>query len=680
MAEVSTDVYDIVFPSPPPLKEIAAISIALRLWHQEINTHRIKNTLDKLNLQENILPSNSVSRIPSMVLSLIEKYVKRVGLSIKHWLLDHLNPNFSNKGILNDFIDFVADFDGSIHYVWTAKRLVQCDEVDILIRFRIACKYCLEDDIVRIWPSVSSHDDLKSKKFPFEENPELNYWVFRLKNQLYKLPRLMNQCQPIEEEIIHRTFRNETTRYISWSFIDYFWNLIDSNARIRLITEEDESRIRRRMLRPYRYLLGKLNEMELEKFANATGYRIIFDLLCDFGDSTDCVVRICDKSYLKTDVLDRAPFVMAIWTYIKEKMNGDTFFLLVRKIVREFGRSPISSPICCELWNTALEHLKADAIQQLLPENSLDFTAANDPVPASNIDSSFLSAVLLNASEEDQRTFWLRHFCWLIDKTSAEEYDQLMRLCYSDDEDEIVHFKDLVLPRFPPIREKCVKLLNDLELEELNKFLGFWCTDEQTRKTMQQSFLVEGFEIDVKNIPKISPLLNDFIDDSYDDLNLATEFKTQLLYSPTMKEKFTKLVDFYGRGHSFYQEANFIDILAPSQQVARDLKRLYFIPLLQQKLIADSFKSKIEENEFSNFMSECTSNEDEIAELKASVSVDEMVQNVIRNVMGKKGGPEYNSFLVDFLEWYFRTTQELDEFKARYAEDDVFVKLITRDG
>ncbi|XP_065213597.1 uncharacterized protein LOC135840818 isoform X4 [Planococcus citri] len=668
MAEVFTNVYDILFPSPPALKDIAAIAIAVQLWRQEINTHRVRNTLNNLKLRENVLSSNSISRIPATTMSMIEKYAKRVGLSIENWVDDHylyLSSSFSKES-LKDFIDFVADFDGSIHYVRTAKRFVQCNLVEQIFRFKMACSYCFEDDILQIWSSVSSHDDLKLTKHLFHSNPRMYYWICRSRNQMYKLPRSFARSRSVEEEIFcrsHRTF----FQFSIWSSAEYFWNILDSDARIRVITDQEV-----RFHKPYRYLLSKLNGVELEKFANTKAYKVIYDLICG-----ECVLT-CDQSYFNSNnVEDRFPYIMAIWNYIKDKMNENNFFLLIQKMFRSYrDYLPISIPIYCKLWRTAPEHLKAHVIREFFLNDLLFHRDEN--TKRVDIDGLFLSTALTDASAEDKSSFWNKHWRSLMDVIGTKQLDQLMRLCFSDDKNKIVEIKLNSLSEWENIRETSSRLLNDLSMEDLNYFLNFCCPDEQTRRNIRLNLLVEEFKLDVKNIPKIKPLLNDFINDAYDDVNLAADFKTQLLFSPTTKEKFTELIDSYSCNTNFQHEVPFIDILAPSEEVARDLKKLYVIPLLRQKLIAGNFSSHNVENEFLNFVSECVSDQGQIAKFKETLSIDEIVENVIRSALPGKGKPSYNSFLVQFLEWFFVTPQALEEFKAKYAIDDVFIVLTTK--
>ncbi|XP_065213607.1 uncharacterized protein LOC135840818 isoform X13 [Planococcus citri] len=649
MTEVWTNVYDNLFPSPPPLKEIAAITIALRLWRQEINSHRIKNTLNQLSLQQDILSSDSLPRIPATIISFIKIYIKRAGLSIKQWLDDH--RNIFGREIFNDFIDFEGDFDGSIHYVRTAKRLVLCDRIDKIVRFKLACWYCFEDDIVQIWPSVSN--DFKVTNVSFSSVPLPYYWMCRLKNQMYKLPRPNIAGQTVEKQIFRNDFPAQSSK-------EYFWNRLDVDTRLRIPREPHEH-----FAKIYsRYLLAKCNELELDQFVKEGGYRFITTLLN------------CKGSCTNDDFQCRARYFRAMWPLVKNRMGGKRIFRLIRRIAQmlyNYMRAPIDTSVCCELWNTLPDHVKPEVTLAISKENLFQ-TLYSYPGVHTNSSSllNFLFAVLSDAQVEEKNQFWSINWIKLMDVMCTTQLNQLLILCFDDDADKITEFKTTSLNALGNIRVRCSKLLYDLSLEDLNEFLNFCYPDEQTRKSIRLNLLVEDFKLNYSNLKKVSPALIDFINDTYDDVNLATDFKTQLLFSPSTLGLFGQM-NFDVNRRAILSA---IDIIAPSQQIARDFKKLHIFPIFERRLRTGSLL-EFAEGEFSNFLRECLGSDDEIARFKETLSMDEIVQSMIR-VATASGGPKYNSYLVQLLEWYFDTPQALEEFKARYADDDEFVMLTTR--
>ncbi|XP_065213602.1 uncharacterized protein LOC135840818 isoform X9 [Planococcus citri] len=663
MAEtLSNDVYDILFPSPPDLKEIAAIAIAVELWRQEINAHRIKNTLNQLDLQQNIISNASMPNLPTTILSLIEKYVERIGSSIGVWLKNNGDNRLFKKEIFNDFIDFAADFDGSIHSVRTARRLVLSDRIDNVLKFEIACTYCFEDDILRIWPLVSTQ--IKLRKIGFYPNPVLYYWVCKLKNQFYKMPRTYDAYsreQSIEERVIDFHRFN-----YAWSTVEYFWNRLDVTRRIR---------VERRGIFVFpkifcRYLLSKFNEIELDHFVNKAGYSLFASLLrCD-----------SIQPHFATGL-----HVRATWTIVKHMIRHKTFNTLIVQIIKELYNlyNPIDISAYCELWNTAPDNLKPPVCRAISRVNDLFDTITNYCGRYSFL-FEFLSAILSDPSVESKNIFWNTRGLELLSLNllSRDEFVQLLSLSFDNDENLIIEFKQTLSFNLETIRSECSKLFKKLSFEELNNFLNFCCLDEQTSRNIRQSLLPEKFELKSENITNVScrVQLHDFINDAFNNPNLAASFKTLLLSSSTTVKIFEEL-NKSKNGGNFLHIVRFIDTFAPSEEIGSDLKRRHVFSVFERMLRdGSSCLLQFEEGEFLSFLRECLGNDDRIAQFKDTLSVDQIVQNLSRYITTEThiSNLKYCSFVVQFLEWYFVTPQALDEFKSRYADDDEFVVLITK--
>ncbi|KAL6953385.1 hypothetical protein U1Q18_051798 [Sarracenia purpurea var. burkii] len=70
--------------------------------------------------------------MPLAIDCMIREYVNKFSASQYHWLQEHFSKVFHFhrtllNDVLNDFDDFVSDWDGTIDYVRTAKRMISCD-------------------------------------------------------------------------------------------------------------------------------------------------------------------------------------------------------------------------------------------------------------------------------------------------------------------------------------------------------------------------------------------------------------------------------------------------------------------------------------------------------------------------------------------------------------------------
>ncbi|XP_065213539.1 uncharacterized protein LOC135840785 isoform X2 [Planococcus citri] len=660
MAEVTSNVYDLLFPSPPDLKELATISIAVKLWCQEINTHRIKNTLSELDLEQDILSSSSMPGLPSSILSDIEKYVKRFGMSIQAWLKFH-ERIFKNE-IFNDFIDFVGDFDGTIHYIRTGRRIVRCDRVDDVLKFNIACRYCFEDDILRIGPLVS--DYVKKLSISRDRCSLPFYWVCRLKNQQYKIP-FSNLS--FEEDILGAravTF-NSLSSSLTWSSVEYFWNCLDVNAQTRIAMTQHYAAHFTRIF--CRYLIQTFDEVLLDRFVKEKACQILTESL--------------HTPLFRND--SRRHYITATWEFLKNKINTSTFVLLVKSIVENLcrGNQVNKKSVYEELWTTTPDHLKQRAIQTISKDISLisihyrpelvDMRIGRDPDLF-----AFLYAVLSDASAEDRRIFWKTHWSNLMHVLLMKSLNQLMSLCFGNDENEIVKFKLDSLSKLKNVGKNIgLGLLSKRYFEDLNELLNFCSSDEGSRGKFKRN-LLKHFKFTYEDSKLEYDGLNDFINDAYDNASQNAEFRTRLLSTPS--HSINEVLSVYCSAGRFHHAIQFIEALAPSEQVALDVKRCQIFPRLQQILRERAALIQFEERQFLNLLRDCLNSDDRIARFKQTFNADEIVKNVIVASMSRLDDYKYNCFLVEFLEWYFITPQALDEFRSRYADDEVFVLLTTK--
>ncbi|XP_065216373.1 uncharacterized protein LOC135842711 [Planococcus citri] len=359
MNETESNVYDLVYPSPVTLKEISSIVVAVQLWRKEICPHIEKERRKlnvKLNLKENdIRLRNVIPNLPSAIYDYLEEYVEIFRVSILRWLNYHRENIFTScdygslKNILIRFHDFSWDWNGTIHYARTAKRMILCDQFDEDEKFKIACLYCFEDDIKRIWPSVSSNMDWSS--IDFDHFPQLFYWICFLRNELDKVPNPRNVS--IDEAMLYKC----KSQSVNDSFVKYFWDRIPFDKQAQIVIE----RYVTWSLIFCRFILQKLNKHNLEMFLNAKG-AVFLGFLLYFGDASEL------RTALRT------------WMYIQNRISSSLFISYVDKSFRcecymgaEFY-SYNKRYLFSKIWKSAPQHLKRSAIQNIL---------SNSPYPSS---------------------------------------------------------------------------------------------------------------------------------------------------------------------------------------------------------------------------------------------------------------------------------------------------------
>ncbi|XP_065224885.1 uncharacterized protein LOC135848793 isoform X3 [Planococcus citri] len=533
MAETASDVFDIFHPTPVTLRELSAIVISLEIWRCEINKYRSSNTLLEFRPSRELisLKTTLVPDLPTVIYPMIDKYVKIFGDSMKgwlwryHWRIFQFHFNDQNW-VLEFFEDFAYDYDGGIHYARTAERMMRCDRFDLDQKFLIACTYCFEENIRQIWPFVN---DTYWEDDTFIENPEFKYWILFLVDD-YRIPDPSVEEYLFDEVISH--FRPS---------LEYFWNVIPSENRLPKAIDVYNSDLPSFV----RFMLPKLDDQQLNEFLLKNGCELLYALLKNSRYDEEVVIWT--------------------WIYVKNAMNEIAFTNLIKKMVQSEVRgvcvvSELDQEkfklvpddvyddrdldhfvqLCFEIWNTANENLKRSAARDIASNSRLFEVIFNvTGVPPTSREYKFSMAVLSYATYEQRNAFW--HTCWqyLIHKTRVEDLDKIMRLCLRD-EDEITQFKKNIMANDVEVLVFCSTLLSVTYFDELNKFVRFLLPEMQATRNFKQrllrcTFLSNEFrEISTKIIMKPKEF-DEFIKDAYDSVDQSTDFKNELMSSPSVQ-------------------------------------------------------------------------------------------------------------------------------------------------
>ncbi|XP_065210371.1 uncharacterized protein LOC135838598 isoform X2 [Planococcus citri] len=429
MAKTSSRVYDLTYPSPVTLKEISAIAVVAELWREEIAHTDIKTARIKFYSAKDILLKKKIPNVPSTVYDVLVKYIDKFISSIGYRL----------AALDTHFHDFVWDWNGAVHDVRTAKRKMLCDQLSANEKFVIACRYCLEDDIRRLWPRVSSNFDLTH--MDFDSTPILYYWICCIRNELHNIPN--PDDKPIDELVFYRCeFRHE-----GFCSLEYFWNRISYERRSHatiMMSRYDPSSFAR-------FILPRLDDFQLETFLAEEGANFMISLL---ADNTRTVVR----TFVRSDRIS----VLPTWMYIRNKISRSQFIELIEKLLGEESnmfseKSKDEVDLCCEVWKNSPENLKRSALNDvLLNERSFDRLTSTGPYNPRQM--RFLITVLLDASFEQRHTFWCRNWRNLITGARVEDLQVVMKLCFCD-ENDISSFKEQYMSKYENIGPYCVKAL-----------------------------------------------------------------------------------------------------------------------------------------------------------------------------------------------------------------------------
>ncbi|XP_065223495.1 uncharacterized protein LOC135847738 isoform X2 [Planococcus citri] len=519
MAEVTSEVYDIFHPSPVSLKQLSAIVVSLEIWRRRVNEYRTDRKLkefDPYSLQKgNTWVKTVLPDLPSTIYKTIEQVASRFGYSMGVWLIQHFERGFrfeySDKNhVLEDFDDFVCDYDGSIHFVRTAERMMRCECINLEMKFIVASVYFFEDDIRRIWPSVSAN--MNVDLIDFDKCPQSYYWICRLTNKLDKIPI------PRGETVDERMFKYSMPH--NRPSMEYFWNRIPVENQVQRGVEH------RRGYDFVRFILRKLDDEQLDKYVNDR-YRY------GYADDNDLYFMFlglhCDEWV-----------VLRTWFHIRNiitKSNFTNLIVHMLKIeydyVNECHEHEKWEYLCGQIWNHSPLTLKPSVIKVISSDSSW-----LEGMSYVNVD--LLLTILQDASSEERNLF-LRN-CWsgLIERVRRKNLQLVIELCL-ENEDEINEFKQSIMINSRDILRYCVALMEDSCLEELNAFVSFCCAELQTarnlkQQTLQSAFFDEYCRLSPDNIRRVEDL-NEFVNDAFDNVDLSINFKNGLISSSSFMKQ-----------------------------------------------------------------------------------------------------------------------------------------------
>ncbi|XP_065204463.1 uncharacterized protein LOC135834500 isoform X1 [Planococcus citri] len=682
MAQTASNVFDLLYPSPASLRQLSATAFGVQLWRWKLQTdgeHVIPPRGVDFNYWRDRSFKTVIPNAPSMICQIVEEATKKVGNSCRFWWRDHLNTTYlfrcllsQHHGRMTTFMDCFCGFDEVVDYVQIAKRTIQCDLLSEHEKFEIACMYCLEDDIRRMWPFVSEnrHLFIDFNIDWFEAFPNLYYWVYLLDNKLEQIPDLPLDGANIEEEMFDRC------KSYNYSALEHFWNRISSDRRSQKALDL-YSRDKQLFCR---YLLPRLNDSELDRFVSEKGVELLIELL---------LFTKADKKWHQ--------YVLPTWFYIGSKMKEPNLFRLVLTMLTLDTSSHIAEDalrhrlpeiqqrfstehmtyLFCEIWKSIHHTSKRSLMRELLimPNDMLrkEYIRPSEPREV-----KLLLTMLLDATAEERNTSWCNNWHYLIVNTRTSDLHRIMLMCFKN-ENEIAQFKDTVMTEYENIRPYCVKLLTDGFFEELGDFLSFCCSSNQSKqrdlkkRLLQSNFLGEESVLNVLHFGRIQSM-SEFIRDAFDDDPiLGAKFLIQLGSLPIVDQCLFECIRF---GY-FPSAIQFVKMFIPDDRKTQ-LKQ-HFVELLRNHLM-NGFVSDIRVVYLQEFLVWCLGNDDAVDAFKSCISVHEVFNNMVEEEMYRatlrNGLLMYPRNLNQFLMWYFSTPEEINEFRRQY--DDVFKMFPSR--
>ncbi|XP_065224176.1 uncharacterized protein LOC135848253 isoform X12 [Planococcus citri] len=623
MAEIPSDVFDILYPSPVSLKKLSAIAVSLETWRREVNKFRRNCELEKYNPFKQLNSSKTVfPDLPSTLYGLIDEYVIRLGSSMAVWLRAHFTEGFylhysDENDVLNDFDDFVCDYDGTIDYVKTGERMMRCDRFDADIKFVVACIYFLEDDIRRFWPLVCEKIDLDA--IEFYSSPQFcDYWIRCLKNELDEIPfGTYNDNETLDEEMLDKCMY---LKYGNRRCLEYFWNRIPSEKQMQkaedLIVFHDDLFTR--------YILPKLNDQQISQLINTERENLLQKWLENVDYENDQILRLwmryrnminarCFEEAL-SHMLHRSklPPKRHKRGAIQDESNNSDAKSRHERVYKK------RTYLTCEMWNSAPDHLKRSTIHQVL-HNGFMFVDTYAPY-----DAGILLAILPYATFEDRNKFWNSTWPKLICLTRGANLQRMMELCFNT-QDEISQFKRNVLAKSDDVENLCVEYyLKGYCFEYVNDLVDFCCLDNvQTARSFKQKLLRSAFLSTQDSSLQLGTSFhieefNGFILNAFDSEDQASVFKNDVILSPFFQHILLKMI-----ASQCKKLMQFVDAFVSSKDTLKKIKTQILEAVKQYYLNRKRCGNVLPVEDRDTFLLWCLGSKEEISQFERQYFVSD---------------------------------------------------------
>lgn len=233
----------------------------------------------------------SFSKSLSDIHSKMQNYAYDLKNDCENWVANR-------TGILNRFDDFAYDIKGRIDDTLTVRNMLSFGKFSVIEKYVLACTYCFEDEVRRIWPSVLSQE-INVADISYSDHCLVRYWTNRMMNR---------SSQPLScsQIFLSEALKPSSRQYFLDNIPDFYrkYNVIGFAFRIGL---ENVTTCCARDLFP------KFDCKFLKAVVLNYGSQILADMV------------LCS---------DNRCFVLPFWLRTKDWFNGDMFVEVFESIMQ----------------------------------------------------------------------------------------------------------------------------------------------------------------------------------------------------------------------------------------------------------------------------------------------------------------------------------------------------------
>ncbi|XP_065220006.1 uncharacterized protein LOC135845409 isoform X1 [Planococcus citri] len=606
----------LVFSSNPgSLKELACVVTSASFYCRQLNQSDIAS-----------LP------LPAIFRQMTEKCILVVENSLKKWTNFHNSLIFSHRkdeNIAIVFEDFMAwRADGTINFEQTAVNLIKCDLLSQMEKYRLACIYCMVDDVRKLWRIETAAN-----------HPMVRYWNSRMSGTPYKIP-VEPGCSCIEASLLKDNYSGTRSAF------EYLWGFMTDDEQVQKVKNIGNWTKGKWLLK---CALLKLNESQLQRVISNSNH--VFYVL-----------------YSEARAL-----VVPLWDHVKNMITPEAFNALIFQFLIFASRKVPS--LAYEIWIRAPEMLKNHVLvnnfQHLLNSSTKD-------------ERLFLD-LLLTTDVETRESIWREKWRDIIVNVSLSYLQKIMELCLGNG-DEIASFKRTHLSNYALIENSCQAMVLRGYFDEMSYFFRFASDDSEIIFNLKKNVLTSQYFRDACiKFPRVKDMnsLVTFLRNTFSDTSERQEFERNLILSDESLTYFRLVM--LSDVNLIVGVKNFVcSILSSDADLASAkimLLQLNYEILISGDFVIDSRSNSSSRNDFIKW---CLDDDDDALDnFKRSLPVTvifytmfekcalELKQSMDRNVIITGERASFSSFRVKlifsnltwFLEWVFPTKNAVLDFK-----------------
>ncbi|XP_065220521.1 uncharacterized protein LOC135845682 [Planococcus citri] len=682
--------YPLYYPTrPATLQEFAVTQVALRLCHFEcMNPVDIKNCPNR--------PSCDVflGRLAPSIKKSIDKRIISISSEIRkvfdYFMRDETAIFFSttDTGVYQHtfarcFDSFTYGPDAAISLEATGKNLMSNDNLSLIEKYRIACTFCFEDDVRRMWPSVSNDESINTPDYI--KDPMLHYWARQIN---------YDRHEPPTYRYIMRMLKRSCD---NWATFKYMLNQNSFEDQLSDLSDMFDTYNLKNVV----CLLPKLNRAQADHVLRHFPHKIIMELSSkekyleyllqiwsmvkdnfSIGRFMGVIGVLCSKAFRCKNIeiglqfrLRGRPVVVNVENNIQPNASAldpllhDPTTIRCKKLYNDANA-------LYEIWINAPDNLKNQFTTRFAKNLFIKLSNfdRDNRIECYNHDMRFFMQLLTDMSFETRNEIWREHWLVFVIRSRPKFLHHFLRLCLRND--EIQPFVETEMMNYATVEKFMEFLLKRNLLKDVIEYTNLCSSNQLIVRNFHKEILTNRFLCDVGFDKGFE--LSEFIDGCYENVDEARQFKQMLFFNSHFQSSLHSKIE---KGLAI-DVKRLTDVFLYSESDLSDIRPVLLRCWLRYASTIDDMAEKFDFDHWKEFLLWCGGNHDFLSKFKESIRVDSIFEAMLLEAVPKlslwlgsleikRSEPVPSSSrkleefdnVDEFLTWYFVTGRAIRDYK-----------------